>query len=64
MHFKDQFIVYLHDHPHARFLFAASINGNHRALDNVRRGPLHRGVDRRTFCAGATRALLDLMSGR
>ncbi len=44
MHFKDQFIVNLHDHPHARFLAPQPfINGNHRPLDNIRSRSLHRG---------------------
>ncbi len=67
MHFEHQFIVYLHDHFHARFLFSsrASIWAI-IALDDVSCGSCIGALiaARSALRHGARRALLDLMSGK
>src|SRR6266480_914323 len=46
-HFQDQLIVHLHDEHRAQFsLFQETLNCNHRKLDQVGGGALHRRVDR------------------
>jgi hypothetical protein len=56
MHFKHQFIVYLHDHTHPRpIFFKPCVDSDHRPFDDIRSGTLHRGIDSSTLRTRTTR---------
>jgi hypothetical protein len=55
-HLEHQFVVDLHDHPRRALLVVERLlHRDHRELDQVRRGALHRRVDRLALGRGATR---------
>ena len=57
---EHQLVVHLHDEPRRRVRPRAPfMQGDHRALDDVRRRPLHRGID-----GGALGALAQLRVSR